>query len=216
MNGSITVALTVEKYARTLLSSITQRDEAVNAWAYLDPESVIEQARRLDKVPFDRRGPLHEVDVAVKDIIYMKDMPTQALLLGKTATAKFAATNKSSKTRNPHGPNRTPGGSSSGSGAAPTWNSISREGVKIYSLLFDTVGIYTRSIEDLKLLADALGVRNDEPAQGPFGVRGTRKFGFQSHALHTPVVNVPGFKGEHVSKAVGEIFEAEGGWKRGL
>lgn len=52
-------------------------------------------------------------------------------------------------------------------------------------------------------------------------------------ALHTPVVNVPGFKGENgmpigvslvapryqdrrllaVSKKVGEIFEAEGGWK---
>lgn len=55
-------------------------------------------------------------------------------------------------------------------------------------------------------------------------------------ALHTPVVNIPGFKGENglpiglslvapryhdrkllaVSEKVGEIFEAEGGWKRGL
>jgi Asp-tRNA(Asn)/Glu-tRNA(Gln) amidotransferase A subunit family amidase len=51
--------------------------------------------------------------------------------------------------------------------------------------------------------------------------------------LHTPVVNVPGFKGENgmpigvslvapryhdrrllaVSKKVGEVFEKEGGWK---
>jgi Asp-tRNA(Asn)/Glu-tRNA(Gln) amidotransferase A subunit family amidase len=55
-------------------------------------------------------------------------------------------------------------------------------------------------------------------------------------ALHTPVVNIPGFKGEHgmpvgvslvapryhdrhllaVSQKVGEIFEAEGGWVRDL
>jgi NCS1 family nucleobase:cation symporter-1 len=55
-------------------------------------------------------------------------------------------------------------------------------------------------------------------------------------ALHTPVVNVPGFKGDNgmpvgislvapryrdrhllaVSKKVGEIFEAEGGWERNL
>lgn len=55
-----------------------------------------------------------------------------------------------------------------------------------------------------------------------------------SQAFHTPVVNVPGFKGEAdmpvglslvapryhdrhllaVSKAVGKIFEAEGGWER--
>ena len=53
-------------------------------------------------------------------------------------------------------------------------------------------------------------------------------------ALHTPVVNIPGFKGDNgmpigvslvapryhdrkllaVSKAVGVRFEAEGGWKR--
>jgi NCS1 family nucleobase:cation symporter-1 len=55
-------------------------------------------------------------------------------------------------------------------------------------------------------------------------------------ALHTPVVNIPGFKGDNgmpvgislvapryrdrhllaVSKKVGDIFEAEGGWKRHL
>jgi NCS1 family nucleobase:cation symporter-1 len=55
-------------------------------------------------------------------------------------------------------------------------------------------------------------------------------------ALHTPVVNIPGFKGENgmpvgvslvapryhdrhllaVSKKVGEIFETEGGWAHNL
>lgn len=41
-----------------------------------------------------------------------------ALLLGKTTTTEFAATTVGSKTCNPHDPKRTPGGSSSGSGAA--------------------------------------------------------------------------------------------------
>jgi Asp-tRNA(Asn)/Glu-tRNA(Gln) amidotransferase A subunit family amidase len=55
-------------------------------------------------------------------------------------------------------------------------------------------------------------------------------------ALHTPVINIPGFKGENgmpiglslvapryrdqhllkVSKAVGKIFSKEGGWKSSL
>jgi amidase len=118
-------------------------------------------------------------------------------------------------TRNPHvdpasgaGP-RTPGGSSSGSGAAvgdahvpialatqtggstvrpaafngvyglkPTWGAVSREGQKFYSLLLDTLGWYARSAADLRLLADVLGVDDDddESAQGPpfAGLRGAR------------------------------------------
>lgn len=41
-----------------------------------------------------------------------------ALILGKTTTTEFAATTVGPKTHNPHDFNRTPGGSSSGSGAA--------------------------------------------------------------------------------------------------
>ena len=41
-----------------------------------------------------------------------------ALILGKTTTTEFAATTVGPKTRNPHDPTRTPGGSSSGCGAA--------------------------------------------------------------------------------------------------
>lgn len=69
--------LTVEKYAQSLLAHIKQRDDAVKAWAYLDPENVLAQAKELDKVPPERRGPLHGVSIGVKDIIYTKDMPTQ-------------------------------------------------------------------------------------------------------------------------------------------
>lgn len=65
-------SLTVEDYARSLLSRIEKRDAAVNAWAYLNPDLVIEQAKKLDQVPPEQRGPLHGVAVAVKDVIYTK------------------------------------------------------------------------------------------------------------------------------------------------
>jgi amidase len=64
--------LTVEEYALSLLRRINERDNAVKAWAYLDPEQVLEQARALDQVPLDKRGPLHGVPIAVKDAIYTK------------------------------------------------------------------------------------------------------------------------------------------------
>lgn len=225
--------LTVEAYAKSLLSRIQQRDSTVKAWAYLDPEYVLHQARELDKVPADQRGPLHGVSVAVKDVIYTEDMPTRhnspiyehttpggvdagsimilrnagCLILGKTTTTEFASTVDGPKTCNPHDPSRTPGGSSSGSGAAvgdmqaaiglgtqtggstirpgsfngivafkPTWNSITREGQKIYSLILDTLGLYARSVADLELLADVFNLHDDDDDEPPFAIKGA-KFG---------------------------------------
>jgi NCS1 family nucleobase:cation symporter-1 len=66
---------TVEEYAKSLLARIEARDAAVQAWAYLDPKYVLEQARALDKVPQDQRGPLHGIAIAVKDVIYTKGRP---------------------------------------------------------------------------------------------------------------------------------------------
>ncbi|PCH01528.1 Amidase [Penicillium occitanis (nom. inval.)] len=222
--------LTTVQYAQSLLSRIQERDPIVKAWAYIDPEYVLEQARRLDEIAPQDRGPLHGVAVAVKDVIVTKDMPTQcgspiydgdapkidaasvmvlrhagAIILGKTTTTEFAAVTVGTKTSNPHDPTRTPGGSSSGSGAAiadfqapiglgtqtggstirpgsfngiyamkPTWNSISREGQKIYSLIYDTLGLYTRSIDDLDLLADVFALHDDTPAPDQFEMRGAK------------------------------------------
>ncbi|KAI6369740.1 hypothetical protein MCOR25_004369 [Pyricularia grisea] len=224
--------LTVERYAQSLLDRIKDRDDAVQAWAYLEPDLVLSQARDLDRIPPESRGPLHGVAIGVKDIFYTKDMPTQhnspiyandapavdsgpvailrqagALIVGKTTTTEFAATVAGTKTRNPHDPNRTPGGSSSGSGAAvgdmqvalalgtqtggstirpgsfngiyaykPTWNAVSREGQKIYSLILDTLGIYARCVADLELLADVLGIEDDKDDSQPCfaGVKGAK------------------------------------------
>ncbi|EME38463.1 hypothetical protein DOTSEDRAFT_29506 [Dothistroma septosporum NZE10] len=222
--------LTVENYAESVLKRIEVRDAVVKAWAYFNPEHVLEQARALDKVPKDQRGRLHGIGVGIKDVIYTKGMPTQlgspiyvndqpemdaasvkmlrcagALILGKTTTTEFAASIAGTKTTNPHDPGRTPGGSSSGSGAAvadfqatlslgtqtggsiirpasfngiygmkPTWNAISREGQKIYSLDLDTLGFYGRSIEDLALCADVFGLKDDEVPRPISDARGLR------------------------------------------
>jgi len=62
----------VQDYATSLLNRIATRDNAVQAWAHLDPEYVMEQARVLDAVPKNDRGPLHGVAIAVKDVILTK------------------------------------------------------------------------------------------------------------------------------------------------
>ncbi|KAI2469551.1 amidase [Annulohypoxylon bovei var. microspora] len=223
-------SLTVEEYARSLLARIDKRDAAVQAWAYLDPDYVVQQAKQLDSVAPEKRGPLHGVAIAVKDIMYTKDMPTQhnspiyegdepkldaasiitlrhagALILGKSTTTEFASITTGPKTRNPHDITRTPGGSSSGSAAAvgdfqapiglgtqtggstirpgsfngiyafkPTWNSISREGLKIYSLILDTIGFFSRSVDDLMLLSDVFDLEDDTPPSNDFSIKGAK------------------------------------------
>ena len=108
------------------------------------PDHTRAQAKRADASRRAGRpiGPLHGVPVGVKDIIDTSDMRTEngtvldagrrpradaalvgrlraagAVILGKTVTTELAyyAPNK---TKNPHDPSRTPGGSSSGSAAA--------------------------------------------------------------------------------------------------
>lgn len=122
------------------LARIAEREPAVGAWAHLDPEHARAQARAVDAAP--EKGPLAGVLFGVKDVIDTHDMPTGmgspiydghrppadatcvaqvrsagAVILGKTVTCEFAGLTPLG-TKNPHDPSRTPGGSSSGSGAA--------------------------------------------------------------------------------------------------
>nr|WP_306265943.1 amidase [Pararhizobium sp. IMCC3301] len=129
---------------KSCLARIAQTDPTIQAWAHLDPDQALSQAAEMDRI---RRaglslGALHGVPVGLKDIIDTSDMPTQlgspafearqpdrdaaivdrlrdagAVIMGKTVTTEFAFLNPS-RTRNPHDPARTPGGSSSGSAAA--------------------------------------------------------------------------------------------------
>lgn len=132
--------LTAEALAAACLERITEREETVRAWAFVDRKRALEQARALDRMP--RRSRLHGVPVGIKDVLDTADQPTEygspiyrghqpkadaasvallrhagCLILGKTQTTEFA-NNHPAPTRNPHDPRHTPGGSSSGSAAA--------------------------------------------------------------------------------------------------
>ncbi|MFV0244540.1 MAG: amidase [Qingshengfaniella sp.] len=56
-------------------------------------------------------------------------------------------------------------------GWKPTWNVISREGLKVYSLTCDTLGLYARQVEDLDLLADVFDL---DDAPRPTSLAGLR------------------------------------------
>lgn len=132
--------LSSQELVESCLDRIAERDDAVNAWAHLDRDEAMAQARAADASP--PSGPLHGIPVGLKDIIDVAGMPTGfnspiypgyvpmadaacaamirragGLILGKTVTTEFANRHPG-PTRNPHDPTRTPGGSSSGSAAA--------------------------------------------------------------------------------------------------
>ena len=138
--GAIDSAQLVE----ACLARVRETDTQVQAWAFLDPDHALAQARAADDLKRQGLpiGPLHGVPVGVKDIFDTADMPTEygsvlyagrtpsrdsaavamlraagAVIIGKTVTTEFA-TQAPGKTRNPHDPDHTPGGSSSGSAAA--------------------------------------------------------------------------------------------------
>lgn len=67
--------LSVQEYARSLLERVNERDKDVQAWAYLDEETIMRQAKSLDEVPKKNRGPLHGLPIAVKDVIYTRGKP---------------------------------------------------------------------------------------------------------------------------------------------
>ena len=129
-----------ENGIRALLAQIDARDAQIGAWAFLDREAALMQARALDAGTW--RGALHGTGIGVKDVIDTADMPTVynspiyagyrperdaevvrllkaagAIIMGKTVTTEFAFM-EPGRTRNPHNLDCTPGGSSSGSAAA--------------------------------------------------------------------------------------------------
>jgi Asp-tRNA(Asn)/Glu-tRNA(Gln) amidotransferase A subunit family amidase len=138
--------LAAEELARSCLARIDARDPTVRAWLYIDHDMIIRNARELDKLApagVEPKSPLHGVPWGVKDIIDTRDMPTThnspiyadiwtnrdaaciamvralgGLILGKTDTVEFASGGRKALSRNPYNPAHTPGGSSSGSGAA--------------------------------------------------------------------------------------------------
>jgi Asp-tRNA(Asn)/Glu-tRNA(Gln) amidotransferase A subunit family amidase len=126
------------------LARIAAVDGQIEAWTFLDRDHALRQAEAADEHRRQGRslGPLHGVPVGIKDIFDTGDMPTEfgsalwagrtprrdafavarlraagAVIMGKTVTTEYAYYHPG-KTRNPLDPERTPGGSSSGSAAA--------------------------------------------------------------------------------------------------
>jgi len=129
---------------KSCLARIAETDGAINAWAFMDEGAALAQAAECDRIRIAglATGPLHGIPVALKDIIDTAKMPTQrgsvifegrqtdhvarlvellreagAVIMGKTVTTELAFVH-ANETRNPHNPDHTPGGSSSGSAAA--------------------------------------------------------------------------------------------------
>ncbi|MFT7594980.1 MAG: Asp-tRNA(Asn)/Glu-tRNA(Gln) amidotransferase A subunit family amidase [Paracoccaceae bacterium] len=136
--------LSSEALVTACLARIDATDDTIKAWAHLDGETALAQAREMDRIRKAGHavGPLHGVPVGLKDIIDTCDMPTArgsvifdgrqtdtdativerlreagAVVLGKTKTTELAFVH-ATDTTNPADVSRTPGGSSSGSAAA--------------------------------------------------------------------------------------------------
>ena len=140
-SGALTASALVER----TLTRIDAVDPAVQAWRVVLRDSARAEAAALDGEAKARRwrGPLHGIPVAIKDVIDVAGQQTLAnsksragsaaatadadivallrsagaVILGKTHTTEFAFFDPS-PARNPHNIGHTPGGSSSGSGAA--------------------------------------------------------------------------------------------------
>jgi aspartyl-tRNA(Asn)/glutamyl-tRNA(Gln) amidotransferase subunit A len=136
--------LTPTALLEACLQRIAATEETVHAWASLDEAGARAIAReRTEEARADRRrGPLHGIPVAIKDIFHVAGMTTTcgaapafhsaptadatsvarlraagAVVLGKAHTTEFAYF-EPGPTRNPWNLAHTPGGSSSGSAAA--------------------------------------------------------------------------------------------------
>ena len=132
--GDLTPAAVIDRCAEV----IAVREPAVGAFAALDLPRAKQQARNAQLA----QRPLRGLPIGVKDIFDTVDFPTEfgtpiyagnrprgdaalvalihragGVVLGKTVSTELAFLNPG-KTRNPHDPSRSPGGSSSGSAAA--------------------------------------------------------------------------------------------------
>jgi Asp-tRNA(Asn)/Glu-tRNA(Gln) amidotransferase A subunit family amidase len=132
--------LTAVGLLQACLDRIGERDSQVRAFACMDAQAALAQARVLDAGPV--RGLLHGLPFGVKDIFDTADLPTEfgspiyrghrppgdaaavalcrsagAVMVGKTVTTELANM-FAGLTRNPLNLAHTPGGSSSGSAAA--------------------------------------------------------------------------------------------------
>lgn len=171
--GQVTAEALVEAH----LDRIARRDGDIRAYVHVD----FDEARRAAQDP--GQGILSGIPFGVKDVLDVAGMPCEqgsalyhghvppfdagcvamlkqqgAIVLGKTATAEFAGTAPAA-TVNPLDPARSPGGSSSGSGAAVA------AGMAVFALGTQTGGSMLRP-------AAFCGVAGFKPTFGAWPVSG--------------------------------------------
>lgn len=179
------------------LRQIERFQPRVNAFITVVADKALERARELEAelVEGKRRGPLHGIPVALKDLFYTKGLRTTAgsliladfvpdhdsavaeklnaagaILIGKTNTHEFAfgPTTESSyfgPTRNPWNTTRISGGSSGGSGAAVA------AGMAYMAMGTDTGG-------SIRIPASLCGVVGFKPSYGTVSLFGTIPLSF--------------------------------------
>ncbi len=133
---------TARAVVEACLEQAARREAEVMAFEFLDADGARRAADAIDARDAAKHLPIAGACFGVKDIIDTADMPTGygspihaghrpgadaacvalsrkggGIALGKTVTTEFANVHPG-RTRNPHDPRRTPGGSSSGSAAA--------------------------------------------------------------------------------------------------
>ena len=139
-----------QELVQAYIEQINAYESKVEAWQHFDADYALTQAKEADllRKSGQTTGPLHGIPIGIKDIFDTKDMPTEdgtvihkgrtpaydatsiqllrqagAIIMGKTVTTEMAVYS-AGKTKNPHDPSRTPGGSSSGSAAAVAANMV--------------------------------------------------------------------------------------------
>ena len=142
--GELSAAEVLEAH----LERIAEVNPALNAVVTIDIEGARARAAALDRLPADKRGPLHGMPIAIKDLeetagirttygsaLFSDNVPATdslvvarlrvagAVIVGKTNTPEFGAGSQTfnevfGPTRNPYDRSRTPGGSSGGAAVA--------------------------------------------------------------------------------------------------
>lgn len=197
----------------SLLARARDLEPRLNVWTTLDGDAALDAATHVTRqlAAGISTGPLLGIPFGVKDIFYTEGVETTGcskvyagfvpeydatavallrraggIMLGKTVTTEFAMF-EPPPTRNPWNPDRTPGGSSSGSavgtavrmfplalgsqtagsvlrpaayngvvGIKPTLGLISRYGVMPVAWSLDTMGYFTRTVEDAAIVLSVL------------------------------------------------------------
>ena len=170
-----------EEIVRSCLAKVRTLEPTVKAFVDIQEERALTEAQKMDRSP--PRGPLQGIPVAVKDTvdvagmrcvwgteIHAERVPTRdatvvrrlrecgAVIIGTTVTTEYAIA-MAGPTTNPHDASRSPGGSSSGSGAAVAARMV-------------PIAVATQSVGSIIRPSSYCGVFGLKPSKGAISTEG--------------------------------------------